>query len=61
MEKIVERAKEKFMRKATSLAKQSLQESGPYGWPPHCMGLFYEPKCPDELCKKDIDKNGKKM
>jgi|GEM_PF-716541 len=49
MSELIDSAKEKLMESAVSAAKASVADSVWWGWPPGCMGIFYQGKRPDSL------------
>lgn len=53
MSKILESTKEKLIYKAAIAAKKSIAEPNRWGWPPECIGVFYQGKRPHSLRKGD--------
>ena len=52
MTKLTKKAKEKFFTTVANLAKKSVSEPNLLGWPPDCIGLFYQNERPKTLRKK---------
>lgn len=44
-----EKTKEKLLIKAAAIAKKSVSEPNSWGWPPDCIGLFYQNQRPKSL------------
>lgn len=56
MTNLSKRTKEKIIATAADLAKKSVSEPNLFGWPPDCIGLFYQNKRPKALRNKGDSK-----
>lgn len=55
MKKSVKSTKQKIVTFAVDVAKKSVSESNVWGWPPNCVGIFYQSKRPSKLRKENAD------
>lgn len=52
MREVVGNLRKKLIKRVTKVVEKDLQGSNKYGWPPDCIGIYYQPKRPEELRKK---------
>ncbi len=56
MTNLSKKSKEKLLIMAANLAKKSVSEPNLLGWPPDCIGLFYQNQRPKSLRNKGNQK-----